>query len=70
MPPKPHKRAALYLAGTADVDMRRAARRAGAVSLRSIAAQLNEAGATTARGSTWTAAAMQRVLRRQPARHK
>jgi hypothetical protein len=29
-----------------------------------------EAGATTARGSTWTAAGVQRVLRRLPARHK
>jgi DNA invertase Pin-like site-specific DNA recombinase len=46
------------------------ARRTGAVSLRAIAAHLNEAGATTARGSTWTAAAVQRVLRRLPARHK
>jgi DNA invertase Pin-like site-specific DNA recombinase len=46
------------------------ARTAGAVSLRSIAAHLNEAGATTARGATWTAAAVQRVLRRLPARHK
>jgi hypothetical protein len=64
------KRAARYLADTADVDMRRAARVAGAVSLRAIAAHLNDAGATTARGSTWTAAAAQRVLRRLPARHK
>jgi hypothetical protein len=30
--------------------------------LRAIIAHLNEAGATTARGSTWTAAAVQRVL--------
>jgi hypothetical protein len=45
------------------------ARTAG-VSLRAIAARLNEAGATTARGSTWTAAAVQRVLRRLLARHK
>jgi hypothetical protein len=47
------------------------ARTAGAVSLRAIAAHLNEQGATTARrGSTWTAAAVQRVLRRLPARYK
>jgi hypothetical protein len=46
------------------------ARTAGAVSLRAIAAHLNDAGATTPRGSTWTAAAVQRVLRRLPARHK
>jgi hypothetical protein len=70
MRPKHPKRAAPYLAGTADVDMRRAARSAGAVSLHSIAAHLNKAGATMARGSTWTAAAVQRVLRRLPARHK
>jgi hypothetical protein len=42
----------------------------GALEACTLAAHLNEAGATTARGSTWTAAAVQRVLRRLPARHK
>lgn len=40
------------------------ARAAGCISLRAIAAHLNTAGATTPRGSAWTAAAVQRVLRR------
>jgi hypothetical protein len=49
------------------------ARAAGAVSLRQIAAHLNGRGDTTPKGSVWTAAAVQRVLRRLervPARHK
>jgi DNA invertase Pin-like site-specific DNA recombinase len=49
-----------------------AAREAGHSTLRAIAAYLNEQGATTARDSQWTAAAVQRVQRRlaNPARHK
>ena len=39
-------------------------RASGAVSLRQIAAGLNAQGAATPRGSTWTAAAVQRVLLR------
>lgn len=39
------------------------ARGAGATSLRQIAAHLNEEGVTTPRGSTWTAAAVQRTLK-------
>jgi DNA invertase Pin-like site-specific DNA recombinase len=118
MPHKPHKRAALYLAGTEDADMRRAiltdearlrhwqvaatyhdtrgsrpelkrlqaAIMAGEVEALmvwdrtelsdgvleacALAAHLNEQGATTARGATRTAAAVHRVLRRLPARHK
>jgi hypothetical protein len=45
-------------------------RAGGAVSLRAIATHLDEAGANTAKGSTWTAAAVQRVRRRPPARNK
>jgi len=53
-------------------DMIEEARSAGCTSLREIAAHLNEQGATTPKGAAWTAAAVQRVVRRlaAPARHR
>jgi len=71
---KPGNRRTAAVASAANADRARAralelrdviedAREAGCETLREIAAHLNGLGVMTARGSTWTAAAVQRVLR-------